>query len=181
MIAGDLLAINPWGADDPLDELDVFIRVKDPLPGGVLGSWTCEDELPWVAEGAHANWIFTFGESSFTDDYRMSRPRRDTFYFTGSARYDDEAGFVFVTGQQVAQTIDGSADEEFDSAQYEGQVLRYAYAPTGNPDEIILSPAGSELTYDRETSTWTENQDHPYGDYFFKLGRKVNETTECFS
>ena len=181
VIVGDLLAVNPWWADDPLDELDVFMRVQDPLPGGVLGSWTCGDTWTRDGEEFHANWIFTFGESSFTDDYRMSTPRRDTFYFTGSARYDDEGGFVFVTGQQAAQTIDGSADEDFDSAQYEGHVLRYAYAPTGKPDEIILSPAGRELTYDDDTSTWTENQDYPYGDYLFRLGRNTNETTECFS
>lgn len=181
VIVGDLLAINPWWADDPLDELDVFVRVQDPLPGGVLGSWTCGDT--WTRDGDEfqANWVFTFGESSFTDDFRMSSPRRDTFSLTGGARYDDEEGFVFVTVQQAAQTIDGSADESFDSAQYEGHVLRYAFAPTGNPDEIVLSPAEKELRYDDEASTWTENEDSPYGSYHFRLGRKANETTECFS
>lgn len=180
VLAGDLLAINPWWADDPLDELDVFIRVPDPLPGGVLGSWTCQDTWTRDGEEFHASWIFTFGESSFTDDFRMSHPRTETFNLTGDARYDED-GFVFVTGQQATQTIDGSADENFDSAQYEGHVLRYAYAPTGKPDEIVLSPNGSELMYDRVSSTWTENEGHPYGDYNFRLGRQVNETTECFS
>ena len=44
VLAGDLLAINPWGDNEPNEELDVYTRrCRDPLPGGILGSWTCRD------------------------------------------------------------------------------------------------------------------------------------------
>ena len=178
VIAGDLLAINSWSDNEPTNGFDVFTRVHDPLPGGVLGAWTCEatftrdDGRVW-----NFTYAFTFGESSFAEDFNRYSPDEKTFDLAGSPRYDDENNFVFVTAQQAEQTLDGSTDEGFDLTEWIGHEIRYAWAPTGRPDEIVLSGYWVEQQYDSGTQMWKEHEEHPYGAYHLRLGRRA--TTTC--
>lgn len=175
-LGGGLLAIHRWWENEPQREFDVFERVNDPLPGGIFGSWACVGTN--AREDVQFNYTFTFGESSFVEDFDRTGARDKTFDLAGSPRYDDENNFVFVTVQQAAQTLDGSTDEGFDLTKWKGQELRYAWAPTGNPDELVLSPYWLERRYDDETKTWKEHDDHPYGLYSLRLRRQA--TTTCW-
>ena len=175
-IGGGLLAIHRWWSDDPELEFDIFERVNDPLPGGVLDSWTCKGTYTSGGKEFHATYAFTFGESSFAEDFDRTGARDKTFDLAGNPRYDDENNFVFVTVQQAAQTLDGTTDEGFDLTKWKGHELRYAWAPTGRNDELVLSAYWLEQTYDDETMTWKDNEAHPYGFYNLRLGRQVTKT-----
>ena len=177
VLAGDLLAINPWWDDNPNQRLEVFTRVQDPMPGGVLGSWTCEVTYT-TRDGkeGHLSYSFTFGESSFVEDFDRTGK---TFDLAGSPRYDDENNFIFVTVQQAALTLDGSTAEGFDLTEWIGHEIRYAWAPTGRPDQLVLSGYWRELEYDDGTKTWKEHEEYPYGSYYLLLGRQA--TTMCWS
>ena len=58
VLAGDLLAINPWGANEPRENLHVFTRVQDPIPGGIEGVWT--------GVGDTSNWTIVLTPTQFT-------------------------------------------------------------------------------------------------------------------
>ena len=44
VLAGDLLAVQCWTCDEPGTHYNVFTRVQDPIPGGMVGSW----QFDWV-------------------------------------------------------------------------------------------------------------------------------------
>ena len=176
ILGGGLLAIHRWWPNDPQREFEVFERVEDPLPGGIFDSWTCEGTFTRGGNEFHATYTFAFGESSFIEDFDRTGK---TFDLAGIPRYDDENNFIFVTVQQAAQTLDGSTDENFDLTKWIGHELRYAWAPTGRPDEMVLSGYWSERKYDDDTKTWKEHEEYPYGFYNLRLGRQATKT--CWS
>ena len=75
--------------------------------------------------------------------------------------------------------MDGTSDEGFDLTEWRGYELRYAWAPTGRPDEMVLSGYWRERKYDDDTKTWKEHEDYPYGVYNLRLGRRATKT--CWS
>ena len=172
ILGGGLLAIHRWWPDEPQREFDVFERVNDPLPGGIQDSWSCEGTFTRDGTEFHFSYTFTFGESSFVEDFDRTGK---TFDLVGSPRYDDENNFIFVTVQQAAQTLDGTIDEGFDLTKWLGHEIRYAWAPTGRPDELVLSGYWNEVQYDGETMTWAQDEEYPYGFYNLRLGRKATK------
>lgn len=183
VLVDNLLAVHDWTDEEVTNRFAVYTRVQDPLPGGLTGTWKgwnrwCEpgdmfdesDEAEIISAcRQRMPWTFSFGET-FTEQY-LSLPGASpvvTFDLTGSWRQDPENHFVFVTVQEVAETTDGSP-EDF---PWVGDELRYAYAPSGVPGQLVFSPFGSEREYDEATSTWKEREDRPYGGYWMRLERQ---------
>ena len=176
ILGGGLLAIHRWWPNEPQREFDIFERVNDPLPGGMLDSWSCEGTFTRDGAEFQLTYTFTFGESSFVEDFDRTGK---TFDLVGSPRYDDENNFIFVTVQQAAQTLGGTTDEGFDLTKWIGHEIRYAWAPTGRSDELVLSGYWNELEYDGDTKTWKDDEKYPYGFYNLRLGRQT--TKRCWS
>lgn len=170
VLAGDVLAINAWWAENPRAELDlsVFTRVQDPVPASIEGVWT------HVVEDGGWAYTLTVGDPFTYDegDVDTAASVRSGFTLTGSSRHDRGNGFLFVTVEAAARTEDGSPDEDFDPAEFVGHELRFAYAPTDRPDKIVLSPYDQELEYDGASSTWENRPDRPYGGYWLVVERQ---------
>ena len=146
--AREVLFVHPWGSDDDESHYDRGTRVNDPIPYPLTGTWT--GFRYW--DVAQRDWTFTFGDSfteSFDNGARM-------FTLTGQWRLDEENLFFFVTVESASDVIDGVANEDFDPSKFVGHELRYAYAPSGLANTILLSPFGVEREYDDATSMWVE-------------------------
>ena len=176
VLAGDLLAIEPWWSDEPRIDFDVYTRVRDPLPGGLAGVWEYEttwDDHPRFGV-VDQHWTFTFGEGdSFTEVYRETKSGTSdsrVFTITGSRRHDHEKYFMFVTvGSGTALGYDGT--QRVLGEPWVGHTLRYAYAPAGTAGRLLVSTRSSELVFDDATAMWIDDPDHPYGDYWMRLER----------
>ena len=172
-IVGDVLAVHHWEDEKPTQRYQIWERTHDPLPGGLAGTWSgwCSHDWPLCGRELQP-WTFTFGDS-FTDQYDAPPDLPQVvFRATGSMQDDPDNYFVHVTWEHATRTVDGAPDENFDSSQFIGHQGRYAYAPTGISGHLVVSVLGSELSYDAETSTWKENTDNPYGNYWLRLERQ---------
>jgi hypothetical protein len=47
------------------------------------------------------------------------------------------------------------------------------FTRVGVPGHVVLSVLEAEQSYDEETSTWKDNEDNPYGDYWMRLERQT--------
>ena len=171
----NVLLIHEWeGHDEKGASFQRYERIEDPIPGGsVDGIWTLERDYGERIE----RWTFTFGDS-FTEHaietaVDPSDPYVVDFIVTGSWQSETDEYFFFVTVQSHSETTNGvPIDERTRNKFAVGTELRYAYAPTGNPDEIALSPLWWEQSYDDDTSTWQYRTDQPYGFYLWRLQRE---------
>ena len=159
--AREVLFVHPWGSDDREHHFERGTRVNDPIPYPLTGAWTGSPY--WDVDGKY--WTFTFGDS-FTEHYDDGE---FIFTLTGKWRLDEENMFFFVTVESASLMIDGVADEDFDASRYEGHELRYAYAPTGLANTILLAPFGGELRYDDATSMWVEQLGGRTSDRYWML------------
>ena len=166
VIAGDFLAVHEWWEGEPTQSFQFWMRVHDPLPGGLAGTYKGWCSYDWDRCGRELQpWTFTFGDS-FADEYHSPPGTgEEVFRATGSMQDDPENYFVYVTWEDV----NGSPDD----SKYIGHRGRYAYAPTGIPGHLVLSVLGVELAYDEETSAWKEHEDNPYGNYWMRLERQT--------
>ena len=160
--AREVLFVHPWGSDDNEDRYERGTRVKDPIPYPLTGTWT--GFRYWDVD--RKDWTFTFGDS-FTERFDNGEAM---FTLTGKWQtLDEENLFFFVTAESASLVIDGVANEDFDPSEYVGHELRYAFAPTGLADTILLSPFGIERKYDDATSTWVERDDASTSDRYWML------------
>ena len=123
--------------------------MEAPIPYPLTGTWTGfrywdVDQKPWT---------FTFGDA-FTEHYDDGEV---IFTLTGEWQLDEDNLYFFVTVESASETIDGVATEDL-PARYVGHELRYAFAPTGLANTILLSPFGAERSYDDVTSMWVERE-----------------------
>ena len=162
VLAGNLLAVNPWWDDNPNKELDVFTRVAEPLPGGVTGTWVHTR----TEQGSTRTWTITVGDT-FVYDFRDAS---ETWRLTGSLRHDPDNGILHVTVQTASVTENGSTPDDFDPSEYVGHELPFAYAPTESPNTIVVSRLWEEKRYDEATSTWKDR--NPYGHYWLEMTRQ---------
>ena len=100
-------------------------------------------------------------------------PSVENFLLVGSAIHDTEEYVFSVTVEVLTRTLD---DAPTDPEVAPGQVLRYAYAPTGNPDEIAVSLWWAEQDYDPDSQAYVDretSEDRPiYADGRYRLRLK---------
>ena len=148
--ARDVLFVHHWGSESEEHNYDRGVRLKNPIPYPLTGIWT--GFRPSDVEGRY--WTFTFGDS-FTEHFDGGGI---IFSLTGTWRIDEEHLFFFVTAESAIRTVGGVADDDFDPSEFVEHELRYAYAPTGLADTILLSPFGAERRYDDTTSMWIDHE-----------------------
>ena len=168
VIVGDLLAINPWDAGEPLEELDVFTRVHDPV-SDLVGRWVQDFE----DENEAWNVTLTIGaDGSFRRVFTRNRPldtdRLKSLDVTGTYELDAAEKFILVT---ITSTVgDGelwmAPDFPFWSP---GERLRFAYAPSNNPDLILMSMPWWEQRYDHDQGMKVDRPENRYGAYWDRL------------
>ena len=159
--SGEVLFIHPWGATIDEHYFVRGIRVEDPIPYPLTGTWTGfrywdVDQRPWT---------FTFGDT-FTEHYDDGE---ETFTLTGEWRLDEENLYFFVTVENASDTRGGVAAEDFDATRFVEHELRYAFAPTGLDNTILLSPFGIERSYDVVTSMWVDREDSATSNRYWML------------
>ena len=168
VLAGDLLAVNPWWSDEPRQELDVFTRVQDPVDD-LVGRWVQdfeeEDETWNVAMTLGADGSF---RRVFTLEKTLDEDRIKSLAVTGTYELDTAEKFILVT---ITSTVaDGelwtSPDRPFWSP---GERLRFAYAPSNNPNLIVMSMPWWEQRYDFDQEMKVDIPEHRYGAYWDRL------------
>ena len=159
VLAGDLLAINPWGANEPNEEFDVFTRVQDPIPGGIEGVW--------ARVGDERNWTIMLTPNQFTATI-IRRPEFPDFTLTGTYQVNQEELFIMVTVEDAL--ADGESILGTDGYWWKGQESRWGFAPTVSPTRILISPHWAEQEFiDPE---WVDNSENPYGAYWLTVAKE---------
>lgn len=168
VIVGDLLAVDHWGAWEPLEELDVFTRVQDPV-ADLAGRWVQdfedEDEA-WsvsMTVGADGSFRRVYSLEKTPDEDRLK-----SHEITGTYELDTAEKFILVT---ITSTVgDGelwlSPDYPFWSP---GERLRFAYAPSNDPNLIVMSMPWWEQRYDRDQGMKVDRPENRYGAYWDRL------------
>ena len=161
--AKDVLLVHSWAGHEPTTSFERYTRIDDPIAGGlVTGMWAGEIDWPRPAgEEQITRWTFTFGES-FTEHAIEetvtgpgASPSVEDFLLVGSVIHDTEEYVFSVTVESHTRTLDGAPA---DTNVAPGQVLRYAYAPTGNPDEIAVSLWWAEQDYDPDSQAFVDRE-----------------------
>ena len=176
--AGGELFVQEWRADwedagdAANDSIERYTRVETPLPS-LAGVWM------WQVEGERDGQVvvdrvtLTIGDSfTWLFEREVGGERELWWSLSGSSRHDAEKQFLFVDVQDAVITNLRWPPEEVDervdrwTRQYKGHELRFGYAPAGVRDEMVISWAQEERTYDPDTNTWTEEHEgNPYGGY----------------
>ena len=161
--AKKVLRVHSWEGHEPETSFHRYTRVENPIPGGsVTGVWTGDIEWPPRSPGEQriTRWTLTLGES-FTEHAVETTtvpgvaPTVQDFVLSGSAIHDNDDYVLSVTVESHTRTLDGAPTPTRVSP---GHVLRYAYAPTGNPDEIAVSLWWAEQVYSPDAQTWVDRE-----------------------
>ena len=159
VLAGDLLAINPWGDNEPRENLEVFTRVQDPIPGGIEGVWT--------GVGDSSNWTIVLTPTQFTITTTRG-PEESDFTLSGTYQVNREELFIMVTVEDAL--TDGESILGTDENWWKGQVSRWAFAPTNSPTRMVVSPHWHEqILQDQE---YVKHPDRPYGNYWLTVEKE---------
>ena len=166
VIAGDLLAINPWGDNESNNGFNVFTRVHDPV-ADLVGRWSRDYEDD---EGRSGNITITIGadgslQREYSPEILLDEDDVLSHTVTGTYQLDTAEKFIFVT---ITETVvDGElSNNPFGSP---GQILRFAYAPSNNPNQILMSIPWNEQEYDHAQGMTVDHPEHPYGAYWDRL------------
>jgi hypothetical protein len=176
VIAGDLLAINPWWDIEPHAGLDVYTRVQDPFPGGMVGSWRFEWVWDRDTEDEQDDLLFTITAdvAESITIVRESRTRSGELDHTRTIEatweFDPEEWLLNLTIIQ-ATGAEGEEEPEVDDhpAWAPGTKRRIAIAPA-IPDHILVSYLWDEMQWDGVQ--WIDRPDNPFGDYWMEWVRQ---------
>ena len=161
--ARTVLLVHWWDGHEPETSFQRYTRIENPIPGdSMTGMWTGAIEWSPRSPGEEriTRWTLTFGES-FTEHAVETTtvpgvaPTVEDFVLSGSAIHDTEDYVFSVTVESHTRTLDGAP---ISTRILPGHVLRYAYAPTGNPDEIAVSLWWNEQNFDPVTQTWEDQE-----------------------
>ena len=180
VLAGDLLAIDHWWSDEPRQELDVFTRVQDPIPGGMVGSWQFEW---WVGdrdnEDESDDLLFTLtaevGGESITLVLERHRSGERDYIRTIEAtwEFDPVEWFMNLTIIQ-ATDVEGEEEPEVDDhpAWAPGTTRRIALAPSAIPDHVRVSYLWDEEQWNDVQGQLVARPDNPFGNYWMEWERQ---------
>ena len=167
---GDVLVMQWWHNDRDSTDFARYTRVPVPVPQPApSGAWSrsrsYEDD-----DGNTVNWSETFTFSS--DDVlsllaEVSGPDPFKLVISGTFVHDPENLFILweVESLQTEPPLDEDADN------LTGRTLRLAYAPTSDPNRMVVSPWWDEQDYDPVSMQWVDNVRHPFGAYDVVLER----------
>ena len=179
VLAGDLLAINPWWADDPLEELDVFTRVQDPIPGGLIGSWRFDWTDDRDTEDENDDRFFTLtaeveGESiTLVIEFRNRSGELGYRTIEATWELDQAEWFANLTVVRATYAEGEEAPEVDDQPRWApGTMRRIALAPSALPDHIRVSYLWDEEVWDDVQGRWVDRPDNPFGDYWMEWERQ---------
>ena len=161
----DVVFIHPWPDEHAESRFWRYTRVRDPIPGSIIGTWGFEDPIVTEEGQSTGTYTFTIDDNTFTEHYVESGATSEVWILTGSIRHVPEENFFFFTVTSV--TVDGVTTDELSTA-FVGHELRVAYAPTGIDNQVAFSYYYHELTYDETTDMWkTRHRFGSYGGFFF--------------
>ena len=170
ILTGNFLAIEPWWADEPHHELRVYVRVQDPIPGGIAGTWTHSDTREHDELGTGEQTLtYTITADTFTEIDQTVYESGDVEIATisGNLTINRETQHLMVAVTDAQETWNGEPSEDFDPmAQFVGRGLRYGYAASSLLDKVRFSPRWDELEWNDETMMWMDHEHTPYGAYW---------------
>ena len=157
----DVLYVHDWNVEHPRN-YERFVR----RPGlhDISGTYVFSrdtNDWEWQSSYEISADSFVYETVVYARESR-SGAASEHFRLTGDLRLEDYYMFMSVTGVEYA--VDGEPSS--DSYSYIGQELRFAYAPTAEPDSIAISPFWNEMSYDESSKTWKDRQDNQYGNYW---------------
>ena len=168
---GDVLLMEWW--DDNRDTTDfarytrVPVPVPQPAPSGAWSrSGSDEDD-----DGNTVNWseTFTFSSNNVLSSLtEVSGPDSFEYVISGTFVHDPQNLFILweVESFQTVPPVD--ADDLLT-----GRTLRLAYAPTSDPNRMVVSPWWEEQEYDPVSMQFEDNVRHPFGAYDVVLERVI--------
>ena len=164
----DVVFIHQWPEDRAETRFWRYTRVRDPIPGSIVGTWGFEQPINREEGQSTGVYTFTIDENTFTEHYVESGTTSEVWILRGSIRHvPDENQFHFTVN---SGTANGIITDEL-STMFIGHELRVAFAPTGIENQVAFSYYYHELKYDSTTDMWVNR--HKYGSYgrFFFLRR----------
>ena len=180
VLAGDLLAVQCWMCDEPGTHYDVFTRVQDPIPGGMVGSW----QFDWVwdheNEDESDDLLFTLTAEVAAESITLVRERRNRSGELDHIRtieatweFDPVEWFVNLTIIQATK-VEGEEEPEVDDHPdfAPGTRRRIALAPSAMPDHVRVSYLWDEEQWDDVQGQWVARPDNPFGDYWMGWERQ---------
>ena len=180
MFAGDLLAINPWGANEPREDFDVFTRVQDPIPGGLIGGWRFDWTWDRNTEDESDDLLFTLTAEVGGESITLVREGRHRSGELDHIRtieatweLDPAEWFVNLTVVQ-ATNAEGEEEPEVDDRPRwaPGTMRRIALAPSAIPDHVLVSYLWNEEDWNDVQGQWADHPDNPFGDYWMEWERQ---------
>lgn len=163
-----VLCVEHWAADrEHLDSsnCELYRRVASPPPAGLLGEWT--------GIGHDDNWNIVITDTRFTvSNGRIEEDGRFIgFTLTGTYEVNLEELFIMMTIEDALE--DGNTSVlDGDEQWWKGQVSRWAFAPTDDPNRIIVSTHYEEHEWLEQTQEWIDSTETPYGDYWLTLEKQ---------
>ena len=179
MLAGDLLAVQCWTCDEPDTDFDLFTRVPDPTPGGIVGSWQFEWVWDRGNEDESDDVLFTL-TADVAETITLVREGRNRSGEIGHIRtieatweFDPAEWFVILTIIQ-ATDVEGEEEPEVDDhpAWTPGTKRRIALAPSTMPDQVRVSFLWAEERWDEVQAQWVDHPQTPFGDYWMEWARQ---------
>ena len=166
--SGDVLFVEPWGAEEETDVFARHVKVDIPDPYPFAGSWNRVFRDMYssrvLTQTFTFNDTFTFAEQDTNDDDEPTTVGT----LTGTWRIGPD-NFIFVTVETASGGNEGFGAQRF----RQGQTLRLGYAPTNEIGKIQISPYWREQMFDSGQLDWVDptRLDRMYGNYWYQFMR----------
>ena len=163
---GDVLYVHRWNREDAR-HYERFSR--HPGLGDISGSYVFDDHFTTNnGDEWQVRWTYEITSDSFVEAFQsfLNGEQWERWRLAGELQVDRSNYYMFVSVTEVEQTFEGEPSAQLDRDDWVGHTVRLAYAPTAESDRIAISRVHNELTYDRDSNTWTDREDNPYGNYW---------------
>ena len=153
----ETLLMNQWGDNRAqADNYDTYTRVADPLAGliGATWQWRRNEGARTVSSTLTLNADGTFAEVSTVEDGTV-------YTLAGTYQWNAEA-LAAVPGAMTLTVHAAGSEPETNPWTTDADPFQYDFAPTDDPDVIVVSPVGAAAV-------------HPFGNYVDYYDRAVSE------
>ena len=160
-ISGDVVFMQPWHENEPTNRYVIVERVENPV-ADLVGRWV------QISENENGPWMvaMTLGaDGSFQRVYTEERTALPPLDVTGTYELDPDEKYILVT---ITSTL-GNGEAITGASWAPGEKLRFAYAPSNNPNLIVLSLPWWEQQYDSDLGMRVEHPENPHGAYWDRL------------
>ena len=174
---GNTLLVPQW-TDNPDERLTKYVRAPTPDRLTLIGTWTGggtgennDGEFTWEMK-------LTFSEDG-SFNFLQSRTQVDEYgtLWTGSFTVDPENLYIMTTFESVTSTMNGVVTSSEIPPELETRyfvhTLRWAFAPTGDANRIVVSTYWEEQDYNVAMDEWVDRIDRPYGNYWLTVSKDM--------